>query len=262
MNASDEGALTDEFAGRVLNVPSAARARYPRNFIRQAVCELRFPTIFEIEDARPPEAFWKILRQDFPDHEVLANVNVRPGSVVTTNAHQFRSKRARWVVVLRPSAITLETARYDSFEEFEEQLRLVIAAAAKTVDSDFFTRVGLRYINVLPCQTDSIEGWLNEGLVLPLSQGVFGDVNLYWQQVHGKTESGGYTFQHGVNANDGQHPSQRGYVLDYDFFDQEVAVMDTLATVRKLHDLEFSLFSWTLGEKALGYLNSKRGNGK
>ncbi|MGA0525557.1 TIGR04255 family protein, partial [Escherichia coli] len=64
--------------------------------------------------------------------------------------------------------ITLETARYGSFDEFEEQLQLVIAAAAATIDSDFFTRVGLRYVNVLPCQASSIDGWLNDQLAQPL----------------------------------------------------------------------------------------------
>lgn len=244
----------DESPGRVLNVQAVPRIVYPRNFIRQAVCELRFPTIFEIEDARPPESFWKVLRRQFQDHEVLANVNVRPGSVVTANAHQFKSKRGRWVVVLRPSAITLETARYGSFEEFEEQLQLVIAAAAETIDSEFFTRVGLRYVNVLPCQASSIDGWLNDQLARPLSEGTFGDVDFYWQQVHGKTAAGGYTFQHGINGSQEQLPSRTGYILDYDFFDQDVAVVDALATVKKLHELEHSLFSWTLGEKARDYL--------
>ncbi|ESS50158.1 hypothetical protein L665_01073 [Ralstonia solanacearum SD54] len=42
--------------------------------------------------------------------------------------------------------------------------------------------------------------------------------------------------------------------MDYDFFDQDVAVVDALATVKKLHELEHSLFSWTLGEKARDYL--------
>ena len=44
------------------------------------------------------------------------------------------------------------------------------------------------------------------------------------------------------------------YVLDFDFFKEDVAVADTLDIVRQLHDLEFSMFRWTLGEKAIEHL--------
>lgn len=84
-------------------------------------------------------------------HSVLNAVQVGPASLANANAHQFSSKKSRWVVVLKSSAITLETAKYDSFDEFEVQLRTVIEAAKQTIDSDFFTRIGLRYINTLPC---------------------------------------------------------------------------------------------------------------
>ncbi|MCA8258719.1 TIGR04255 family protein [Burkholderia sp. AU31624] len=243
---------------RVLNIPPAAKTHFPRNLIGQAVCELRFPTIFEIEDRKPPAAFWKTMKHSFPLHDVLNNVNVGPGSVVQVNAHQFRSKQGRWVAVLRPSAITLETSRYTSFEEFEQQLKIVVDAAERTIDSDFFTRVGLRYINRLPCKVDEVDGWLNESLARPLSDNVFGDVSEYWQQTRGQTYLGGFLFQHGI-ALDAKNQTSRNYILDFDLYREDVDISEAMDTIRKLHELEFSLFSWALGDKARHYLQSDTG---
>ena len=251
----------DGQARRILNVPPAGPAHYPRNFIRQAVCELRFPTIFEIEDQRPPASFWKVVRKDFPVHDVLKNVNLGLASIAQANAHQFRSKQSRWTVVLRTSAITLETSRYDSFEEFERQLSTVVEAAKQTIDSDFFTRVGLRYINMLPCAPGEVDGWVNPSLIGPLAQGVYGDVEEHAQQVRGSTDCGGYFFQHGIGA-DGGPSGRKGYILDFDFYREEVGVEEAMATVRRLHDLEFCMFTWALGDKAHVFLDPPKKGSK
>ncbi|HKT26820.1 TIGR04255 family protein [Dyella sp.] len=259
MDDDSVGQTADRTDVRLLNVPKVAPAHYDRNFIRNAVCELRFPTIFEIEDQRPPSGFWRTLRKDFPIHSVLNGVQVGPASMAKANAHQFTSKRSRWTVVLKPSSITLETAQYDSFDEFEAQLRTVIAAAKHTIDSDFFTRIGLRYINTLPCRPRDVAGWVNPVLVGPLVDGVFGDVDVHFQQIRGTTDCGGYLFQHGLGVDAGPGIGKEGYVLDFDFYREEVGVEDALATVRRLHELEFSMFSWALGDRAREYLAAKKG---
>ena len=46
-----------------LNVPASGPAHYERNFIRQAVCELRFPTLYELEAPKPPASFALALRK-------------------------------------------------------------------------------------------------------------------------------------------------------------------------------------------------------
>ncbi len=192
-------------------------------------------------------------------HSVLNAVQVGPASLANANAHQFSSKKSRWVVVLKSSAITLETAKYDSFDEFEVQLRTVIEAAKQTIDSDFFTRIGLRYINTLPCDPRDVDGWVNPSLVGPLVEGVYGDVEAHFQQIRGTTEFGGYFFQHGLGLESGPKGGKSGYVLDYDFYQEDVAVSEALATVRRLHELEFSLFSWSLGDRARDFLAYKKG---
>ncbi|WP_298193726.1 TIGR04255 family protein [Metallibacterium sp.] len=255
----DKVSQADDSGARPLNVPAVASAHYSRNLIRNAVCELRFPTIFEIEDPRPPSEFWHTLRKDFPNHSLINDVQVGPASLAKASVHQFTSRNSRWTVVLKSSSISLETSRYDSFEEFAEQLKTVLTAATSTIDSDFFTRIGLRYINVLPCSPREVDGWVNPSLAGPLVAGFYGDVEVYAQQIRGVTGSGGYLFQHGLS---GKNQGPAHYLLDYDFYQEEVMVKDATAAVRRLHELEFSLFYWSLGDRARQYLAERKGQNK
>jgi uncharacterized protein (TIGR04255 family) len=237
---------------KMLSVPDAGSAHYQKNFIRLAVCELRFPTLFEVEAETPPLALSKALRKEYPTHELLKNVAVNLGGVAHSNAHAFRSKKGRWSVTLRAAALSLETSRYDSFDEFAERLAVVLKAAEATIDSDFFTRVGLRYINIVPCEPETASEWVNPALVGPLAAGTYGTVNEYWQRVQGPTPMGGYTFTHGVQVQPGS--PAREYLLDFDFFKEDVAIVETLSVAKKLHELEFSMFHWSLGPKAKEHL--------
>jgi len=251
-------------AARPLQVPAVDPAHYGANFIRLAVCELRFPTLFEIEADRPPAAFARALRKTYPNHERAKNVNVNPAGLEQATAHIFHSKKNRWQVTLRASALSIETSSYDKYAEFEERVQFVIDAAKSTIDSDFFTRVGLRYINVIPYQMTEISEWVNSALVAPLGAGTFGDVDECWQQVRGTTDIGGYSFRHGVNANRSAPaagaPSE--YVLDFDFFCEDVQVSDALEIVSQLHEREYAMFDWTLGPKMREQLGASKLKGK
>lgn len=237
-----------------LQVPSVRAAHFSRNFIRLAVCELRFPTLFELEADRPPLGLAKALRKEYPTHDFIKNVNINPGGLAQANAHAFRSKKARWTVTLRAAAITLETAEYDAFAEFEQRLSFVLTAAASTIDSDFFTRVGLRYVNALPFDAREINSWVNPALVAALGDGVFGDVEEHWLRVRGPTAVGGYTFQHGLNASPRVQPPE--YILDFDFYREDVDLAEAVRVVRHLHELEFAMFNWSIGPKAKEYLGA------
>lgn len=262
MVGPDKLSQTDDSSARMLNVPVVAPAHYSQNLIRNAVCELRFPTIFEIEDSRPPKAFWHALRRDFPNHSFINGVQVGPASLEKASRHQFTSRNSRWTVVLKSSSISLETSQYDAFKEFQAQLKTVLAAANSTIDSDFFTRVGLRYINALPVGPREVDGWVNPLLVTPMVQGIYGEVDHYFQQVRGATRYGGYLFQHGLTVSPGYNEGKMHYVLDYDFYSEEVMVGVAMETVCRLHELEFSLFHWSLGDRALQYLADGKGHKK
>ncbi|MBN1610021.1 MAG: TIGR04255 family protein [Polyangiaceae bacterium] len=197
-----------------------------------------------------PVAFSKAVRKEYPTYELLRDVKLNPGSVAQTHAHAFRSRGRRWTVTVRAAAVSLETSDYDSYGESAQRVDYVLKAAERTIDTDFFTRVGLRYINTVPFRLGEIGEWVNPALVGPLAEGVFGSVDEHWQRVAGVTDVGGYTFQHGLALR--PDSSERDYVLD--FYKQDVPVAAALDVVNELHALEFSMFCWSLGDAARRHL--------
>ena len=232
-----------------LAVPQVAHEHFARNFVKTAVCELRFPVLYELEAAQPPLAFARALRKEYPSHELREAVQISLGSRSSRGAahvHVFQSKQGRWSVTLRSSSLSLETARYSAFAEFQERLGHIIETCQSFIDSDFFTRVGIRYINALPYDRGQIASWLNPLLAPALVTGVYGDVSEYAQQVRGTTPDGGYYMQSGLAQSD-QGPA---YLVDLDFYADDVEVKSSLNTVRKLHERQYEMFMWAVGDEA------------
>jgi uncharacterized protein (TIGR04255 family) len=232
-------------------VPDAERFEYERNFIQLAVCELRFPTVLEFETECPRD-FQKALRKEYPHLEQGAAINILPtGDRQSERRYIFRSMAKDWSVTLRSSAVALETAAYVNFEDFLERLLKVVEKAAPLLDTDFFTRVGLRYVNSLPVEGDPT-GWINHDLIKPLIDNVLGEPVKYWQQISGKTDSGRVNINHGLQEN--EEPEKRSYVLDFDFYRELVKMEELEDRLKSFNRLNFNLFSWAVGSKAIDFL--------
>lgn len=237
-------------------LPTVPPARYARNFLRQVVCELRFPTLFELDSTMPPEAFTRALRKTYPHHShMVQDVNVNGGEFSRTHVHVFKSRALDWTVSLRSSALTLETTRYESFEKFTERISQLLDVAGKIIDSDFFTRIGLRYVNTIPfdgMKLSTLRGWVRNDLVGMLIDEDIGAVSEFSSRVAGTADFGGFLFQHGASTNPTTHETE--YLLDFDFWRENVELDDTMSTIKTLHDHEFSMFSWAIGDAAREHL--------
>lgn len=225
-----------------LNLPDVEPVQYERNFIKNTVCELKFPIILDWEN-KPPASIQKELRRDYPYHDMI--YSMPPDKEVYLN---LRSKNKKWIVSIRPDAIVLETTSYMNFEDFFDRLEKVVNVVKDKIDSDFFTRVDLRYINVIDYTPDEIEGLVNQDLIAPILKNVYGTVREYLQRVNGYTEYGRFNFRHGIKPND--TPNQ-DYFLDFDYFKEGVEIQDALDLIKKFHEYNFKFFHWALGEKAL-----------
>src|SRR5687767_698633 len=111
---------------RVLNPPAVPSVRYTTNFINTAVCELRFPTLLELE-AVAPRAFQSSIRKDYPHYEPQIVEQVAGEEVMREHRYLFRSKDQRWTLSVKSYAISLETSKYHDFEDFFERLVRVLS---------------------------------------------------------------------------------------------------------------------------------------
>lgn len=240
---------------RPLNVPDREPVEFARNFIRTAVCELRFPTLMEIE-GKALTRLQRDLRKSLPNYEKQRVVGVDATAGETGEAevrHVFSSRKKDFVFTFRTWAIGIEATKYTRFEDFFRLVADVLDVAVPVIDSDFFTRVGLRYLNLIPIEDGDFSGWMNPELVGPLERGVFGTVSRYLQEIRGRAKGGSYTFKHGFVQQD-----QAAYLLDYDFFAEDVEIPETADILRAFRREAFSFFMWSIGPKVLDRLGAVR----
>lgn len=231
-----------------LNVPEITPVQYERNYIKTAVCEFRFPIMLEWED-KPPPAIFKKLRKEYPFNNKVKYVDVIPSQKSEGNIfYNLQSKNNRWTVSIKPESISLETSLYKNFEEFYEKLEKVKIIIEDQIETDFFTRVGLRYINIIPFKTEDFKELLNPDLVKPLYKEVFGTVSQYTQLVQGHIKEGMYNFRHGIKPSDGLDVE---YFLDFDYFKDGVEIKEALDLIKKFHNYNFNFFCWSLGKKGI-----------
>ena len=231
-----------------LNLPDVLLVGFERNFIKAAVCELRIPTLLEFE-TKPPVQLQRELRRDYPHYEPEQSVSVGPGAVGHEIRYLFKSRKKDWTVSFRASAIALETTSYTNFEEFSERLKDLLVKSQRLLDSDFFTRVGLRYIDEIPIEDGDLSGWIGDALVAPLTRGVYGTVERFLQEVRGFTDVGRYTFKHGIR--DSAKTEPQVYYLDFDFYEENVQFESAHSLVTQFNYQSFRFFRWVIGPKAL-----------
>jgi len=236
-----------------LNVPRVDPVAHPRNAIQIAVCELRFPTLLELEE-RGPVILQKRLRKTYPHYEPGTAASIGPGAAVEQERRfLFRSKRRDWTIAFRASAVSLEASAYTDFPEFLARLTALLEVTASLIDSDFFTRVGLRYINTIPTGSTH-SGWINPMLTAPLERGIYGRVNHCWQEIRGDARVGNYSFRHGLSP-EPKEPAE--YVLDFDFYQDNVEANTVLDRVSDWNVECYSFFNWAIGDKTRAFLDNK-----
>lgn len=237
-----------------LNLPHVEIVRYERTFLRMAVCELRFPTLFDLDERRPPSSFALALRRIYPLHDVAQTFGLGAGDLTRGTNHEFRSQAKDWVVTLKNNAVVLQTTAYTTFDDFLARLKVVIAAAVPVIDTPFFTRVGLRYINHVPfTKSGEISDRINSSLVGALSAGDFGQPLEYNGRIIGRAPVGQYILQHGFKVND-DFSRAPTYAIDCDLSEENVVTDEVMALLPKLNQQAVNVFHWALGPEAKAQL--------
>jgi uncharacterized protein (TIGR04255 family) len=240
-----------------LSLPWPQDLVFERNFLKTVVCELKFPTLLELE-TEPPARIRAALKKEYPHYGIARSFGVRPDGITDEQVPKLESIEKRWAISIRPSAISIETSKYKTFEELRERVLLVVQKALPFLDTNFFTRVGLRYINHLPVAPHDACEWFNENLVAPLRVGVFGDIDSCYQEIRGVTTNGSYSLRHGYQVSE-QGP--KTYVFDADLCVEPLEADRLPATLDHFHVQADSLFQWALtdaGRRALGVAQKKK----
>lgn len=169
--------------------PEVKRVKYNKTPLENVICQLRFPPILEI-DSQTPYLFQNKIREYFPiyeekievQQEINAAINiaitdqiVNPMTKVSSNKnHEFVSEDGLWKINLTRTFLSVSTGAYSTWEDFVSRLTLPLDALNEIYQPAFFTRIGLRYVDVFCRSKFGLDECSWKELIQPQFLGILG----------------------------------------------------------------------------------------
>lgn len=209
-----------------MNLPDVPRVIYKKTSLREVICQFRFPPILKIGASEPAD-FQEEIRQRFPLYRLRQEPDAIsiPEQLREIIAPQFprtfdffdESQDTR--VTLTRDFLALSSKLYGRFENFMEFVDLVLDALNKIYNPNFYTRIGLRYIDVINKKSLNIEElkWselLNECFAGEIAGDLFENILETNSNSLYKFDWGSLRCQHGFREIEGEEC----YYIDNDFF--------------------------------------------
>lgn len=249
-----------------LPFPESKRVIYQKNPLAEVICQLRFPAILEI-GSKDPADFQNEIRRTYPLYvreesaglpkevaDLLGRLPIpRPRDDVT---HKFASEDASRLISLTREFVAVSDRAYRRWEDFRSQVERAKTAVEKWYSPGFYSRLGLRYRDLIQRSKLGLEDVPWEALIHPSVIGLLGEQNIR-DRIHSANSvavidlddhvKGGIArVQHGLGQADGEET----YVIDVDFFTEERSpcdgVFDGLNTFNRLAG---NLFRWAVTDK-------------
>ena len=133
-----------------MKIPETERVIYDNNPLAEVVCQIRFPRILAVDDRIPAE-FQYVLGGDYPfvDTRDVVHFNFGETNQVRRTNYDFLTADKRYKVSLSSDALSISTNDYERWEKFVVHVQHAIECLSKVYSVPVFTRVGLRYIDVI-----------------------------------------------------------------------------------------------------------------
>lgn len=136
-------------------------SRYKNNYIYEMVCEVRFSTIFKINNVNSEELslFREKIKSMFPDYSQVnenkydLKIDNEDNSIlpqihkINILNHSFTTEDKKVKVILTSNYISLTSSKYIDYEDYREKFNFVISFFNEVFKVDIFNRIGIRYIN-------------------------------------------------------------------------------------------------------------------
>ncbi len=255
-----------------LRLAKPERVVFERPPIVLTVFQVRFSNISEVTDPGYIEPFKNAIQNRYrvfaPSKQIGMQFDFISGEPrrLETVQWRFTDEDENWTVVLAPDFLTLETRRYEHFEDFLSQLRFVLGVLTEHIRPKVGTRIGLRYINEIRLGTERLASVIRPELLGPLSvAGLEEHVAQSNQEVLLRlSEDRSIQVRHGLFPDGGavqprtgeQPPSGPFYLLDFDA--SRIFSAPTLLRieadiiqeyVKEYHDDLETLFRWSITEE-------------
>lgn len=248
--------------------PESERYVFAKNPLAEVICQLRFPSILSIASKTPAD-FQEEIRRDYPLYsreeaqlppEVASLLGEglipTPPEAIT---HRFATEDARQQVALTVNFLAITDVDYVHWTDFWGRIEPSVAALQRVYEPSFFSRVGLRYRDVIDRDELGVSDMDWSELLIPEFTGTLGTPGDLRRSVQAfKTEtvlqieqpSGGQVrIQGGLGRlTDGESSEGRDvFIFDADFFTETRTEHHELPdTLERFNRMAGNLFRWVI----------------
>lgn len=251
--------------------PDAPRVIYTNNPLEQVICQLRFPTILRIVNEIPAR-YQDTIRQEYPLYEPkqegkfdlpkqlleqLPSDALNLLGQINEKAYNFTSIDEHWTTSLTKDFMALTTNNYTRWETFREHLRRPFEALLNEYTPTFFSRVGLRYQNVIRRSVLDLSDTPWSELLKPYIAGPLAAPELNSDAIKNTTQTveillendyGKVKIRHGFAVD--QKTGEICYLIDNDFFAEKIERSeDVLDRLERFNRRARRLFYWCITPK-------------
>lgn len=253
-------------------LPHYDRVLFGKAPLRLVIGQVRFPLLFRFNEKPFLAPFQEAIQPDYPrvaqEHQVAVKFSGKGVEPAGETLWRFSDRDGAWSVVLGEGALTLESRKYTSIDDFTARFEKLLRAAGKHLGVEERTRLGLRFVNEIrsPGATKLSE-WselLNPKFVgyAGASELLDGTIERAFSEIQSKRDDGTLVIRHGlltgttVEPRAGDREVEQGafYLLDLDYFDGtelELDVAATLGQVRSYNESIYQFFRWALDKGTL-----------
>lgn len=248
--------------------PVSPRILYGKNPLIEVTCQLQFAPVLKIE-SEVPATFQDAVRSEYPlfreRRDVLAGVPaefppqivalLRAQSVLQKNhpGYEFTSSDEQWTIGLSRDRFSLSCRHYQTWEHFQSRLVGPMEAMLANYQPAFFTRISLRYQNVVQRSKLGLTGTAWSDLLQPHIAGLLALSNLDVAAsqsvalVRFEGDRGQVSIRHGlVQSADNK---EECYLIDSDFYsERRTTTNDAVKCLTFFNAQSGRLFRWCISD--------------
>lgn len=252
--------------------PESERVLYTTNPLVEVVCQFRFPTILRIREGQLA-GFQDKIRKDYPIYSeqepsfglpqqaprelaaIFEQIKIPiPPALVT---HRFYTKDSLRFISLSDEFMAVAATRYERWESFREELIKIERALQEIFEPNFYTRIGLRYRDLISRRSLKLTNVKWQELLQPYIIAELGDENVSdaISKIQIRTvikiseiPDGQITLIHGLSKPPGS--DEECYMIDADFsVERKEGVGEPFEILDRFNRLAGRLFRWAITER-------------
>lgn len=218
-----------------------ARIKYEIPPLVEVIFQLRFPTILSL-NSQSPVVFQEKIREKYPYYrettqEIRENKPDGQSRLIRViKNHEFVSKDKKKKINLESTFIAFSTHSYTVWEEYIAELKEIIELFETCYNPSFYTRIGLRYVDVIQRSKWNLQEFTWSELIQPAVLGFMTDeTDSYTMNAESKNEDGISSTKYHFELAHINGSTEKVFLIDCDYFvekaierDEFIDLSDTL----------------------------------